>query len=344
MLHPPLGSWRSSGVGSRVGSWRSSGVGSRVGSWRSSGVGSRLARLLALSLALAGVAYATAGCGGDSGQPGPLHAQGPGRSAAGQVQAAPISVVASAYPLAQLISYLGGPLVRVTNLVPPGVQPEGLRLGTKGLAALRSAQLVVVVGDGYQPSVEAAAAKAKHHLAVLPAISGSARPYEFWLDPALMSKAAHVVSKALAAADPAGRRQFRNGWLDFQSVASSLESDFYNTFTTCSKSEIVTSDAAFGRMASDFGMTDVAVSAEGVAKAVAFVKEYSLSGVFSEDGVPPGSVEQVAARAHVGMSTLDPLELTPSPGSPHLSYFSEMERNLSVLEGHLSCDTSENFS
>jgi zinc transport system substrate-binding protein len=298
---------------------------------------SRLACPLVLAGLLAGLVSALGGCGG-----------GGDRAAVAKApkapKAAPISVAASVYPLAQLISYIGGPLVRVTNLAPPGAQPEGLRLGPDGLASLRSARLVVDVGDGYQPAVEAAARRAAHHLAVLPAVSKQAKPYEFWLDPALMSKAAKAVSEALTVADPAGRRQFHNGWLDFQSVAASLESDFYNSLTTCSKSEIVTANDAFGRLAADFGLKDLAVSSTGVAKAASFVEQYSLPAVFSETGSPSALVKQVAARAHVRVRALGPLELTPSPGSPHLSYFSEMEQDLSALESGLACDTSENFS
>lgn len=265
---------------------------------------------------------------------------GPGPAQRGPAR---LEVATSAYPLAQLVAYIGGQDVKVTDLSPPGEQPTGVKLGQAGLATLRHAALVVVVGDGYQPAIEAAAAGARHHLSVLASISHRARPYEFWLDPTLMSKAAFAVYKALSAVDPSAERQFHNGWLDFQSVASSLESDFNNTFSTCSKSEIVTADGAFDRMAADFGLHDLAISAEGVEKAVAAVRAGSLPGVFSEVGVPAGSVQAVATAAHVKVKVLDPLEVAPGPTEPTLSYFSTMEKDLSALEGPLGCDTSEIF-
>ncbi|MGH9107674.1 MAG: metal ABC transporter substrate-binding protein [Acidimicrobiales bacterium] len=291
----------------------------------------------ALALALAVAAAGTAGCGAGP----PSSAATKPRHRAG---AKPLPVVASTYPLSRLVSYVGGPEVSVVDLVPPGERAQGLSLSPGQRAELGRAKLVVDVGDGYQAQVEAAARRAPMHLSVLPAISKQARPYEFWLDPKLMSRAADAIARALAKADPASKRQFHNGDLDFQSVAESIESDFVNTFTTCPKTVFVTSDGAFGRMAADFGLVDIVVGTEGVKKAVAAVAKYSLSGVFEETGVPAGPVEQVARATRAGIKTLDPMEMTPAPSVKPLSYFSVMEQNLAALEGPLACDTTENFS
>ena len=91
-------------------------------------------------------------------------------------------VVTSSYALAQLTSYIGGKAVHVVNLAPPGVQPEGLRLTPSGREAVERAALVVDVGDGYQPQVEAAAKAARRHLSVLPQLSKRPGPSSFgWI-------------------------------------------------------------------------------------------------------------------------------------------------------------------
>ena len=258
--------------------------------------------------------------------------------------AAPLEVVVSAYPLAVLVHYVGGKSVKVVDLAPPGAPPQDLFLSPEQVNMVRSAPLVIDVGDGYQPRVEAVAAGARRHLSLLPALSSTAQPYQFWLDPSLMGKAAALVAQALGAADAAAKSQFKNGSQDFQSVVGSIESDLESTFSDCSRQVFVTSDDAFGRFAARYDLNDVAVSAKGVEKAAALVTENSLPDVFSELGVPAGAVQKVAQATGVGVKSLDPMEVAPSIGGPApLSYFAVMEEDLTALEVPLACDTSDNY-
>jgi ABC-type Zn uptake system ZnuABC Zn-binding protein ZnuA len=252
-------------------------------------------------------------------------------------------VVTSVFALAQLISYVGGSAVNVVNLAPPGAQPQGLPLTAAGRKAIEHAAVVIDVGDGYQPQVEAAAQAARRHLAVLPVVSRQAKPYEFWLDPYLMAKAAVLIARSLTAADPAERTQFGNGSRNFQSVASSIEDDLDTAFSSCQRNEFVTPDDAFGRFATSFDLVDVAVDAMGVQKTTALVRQNSLPDVFSEEGVPSAQIQQVAKAAGVTVQSLDPMEVAPYPGGPApLSYFAATEYNLTTLEGPLACDASDN--
>jgi ABC-type Zn uptake system ZnuABC Zn-binding protein ZnuA len=296
---------------------------------------------VALAAAAATMAGALTACGAAAASTGSA-ASPPGSGAAHKP--APLHVAVSVYALAQLVSYIGGPDVDVVDLAPPGVQPQGLKLGRAQRAEMRSAGVVISVGDGYQPEVEAAARSDHRYLAVLPAVSGQAQPDEFWLDPYLMAKAAAAIAGAMTAADPAGRQQFRNGSLDFQAVAGSIESDFESTFTQCQDSYLVTADDAFGRMAASFDLVDVPVSTAGVSKAVNTLSVRGLTGAFSEVGVPSGPLQQVARRAGVRVKSLNPLELTPVAGTGTMSYFALMEQDLTTMEGPLGCDTSDEFS
>jgi zinc transport system substrate-binding protein len=253
----------------------------------------------------------------------------------------PLRVIVSAYPLAQLVSYLGARATDVVDLAGPGAQPQDLAMTPARWSAVRSAALVIDVGDGYQPAVEAAAATARRHLSVLPAISRQVQPYQFWLDPDLMARAAAIVAGALATADPGQRRQFGNGSQDFQSVAASIESDFESTLSGCSRSELVTADDAFGRMAARFDLTDVSVAQAGEKKAAALVAHGPLPAVFSEVGVTSSTLQQVARSTGAAVKTLDPMEVAPATGTTALSYFGLMEEDLTALEGPLACDTSD---
>ncbi len=250
-------------------------------------------------------------------------------------------VVASGYAIAQLTSYIAGKDVNVVDLARAGVQPQGLALTPSGRADIKRAALVIDVGDGYQPQVEAAARTARRHLSLLPHLSKQAQPYEFWLDPYLMAKAAVLIANQLTAVDPASRRVFGDGSRNFQSVALSIESDFESTLSDCTGTEFVTSDGAFARMAASFDLVDVAVDAAGVKKSASIVRQNSLPAVFSEMGVPSGPLQQVARSTGARVASLNPLELAPPEGGPApLSYFAVMEFDLTALEGPLACDTT----
>jgi zinc transport system substrate-binding protein len=256
----------------------------------------------------------------------------------------PVPVVASAWPLAQLTAYIGGPDVAVTDLAARGLAPQGLAVGTTAEAEIARARLVVDVGDGYQREVEAAAAR-RPHLAVLPAVSRQARPYQFWLDPTLMAKAATAISAALERADPAARSRFANGARDFESVASSVGSDYVNSLSTCTRSTFMTTDDGFGRLAARFRLHEASVMALGTGAAERLVRRDQLPAVYTEDGVSAGPLQVVAGLTGRPVKTLDPMEMAPLSGTAkENSYFAVMENNLHALEGGLGCDSSELFS
>jgi zinc transport system substrate-binding protein len=282
-----------------------------------------------------------AGCGGATARSARTAPAPTAPARTGQPRRAPLEVVVSVFPLAQLTSYVGGTAVHVVDLAPPGTQPQDLSLTGAVREEIEHAAVVIDVGDGYQPEVESAAGSTRRHLAVLPAVSKQGNPYEFWLDPYLMADAAAVIARALSGADPAERSVFENGSRNFAAVANSIESDFVSTFTDCTISQFITSDNAFERLASSFDLTDVAVDTLGVKKTAALVRASSIPAIFSEVGVPSGPVQEVAKSAGVPLKSLNPMELAPSSGGQAPpTYFAVMEDDLTALEGPLDCDTT----
>jgi zinc transport system substrate-binding protein len=100
-----------------------------------------------------------------------------------------LRVVTGAYPLAEVAERVGGDLVHVENLTPPGVEPHDLELTTDDLEALLTADIVLFVGAGFQPAVQDAVAEAEG--AVVDVLHGvdtlsadRAVDPHVWLDPA----------------------------------------------------------------------------------------------------------------------------------------------------------------
>src|SRR5687768_4807529 len=84
------------------------------------------------------VSLAAAGCAGGS------DASGDDRT----------EVVAAFFPLAEAARLVAGDGVDVIDLTPPGVEPHDLELTTEQIDQLLDADVVVVLGGGFQPAVE----------------------------------------------------------------------------------------------------------------------------------------------------------------------------------------------
>jgi zinc transport system substrate-binding protein len=68
-----------------------------------------------------------------------------------------VEVIAAFYPLAEAAERVGGDRVQVRNLTPPGVEAHDLELSPADIDAIEDADVVIVMGRGFQPSVERAA-------------------------------------------------------------------------------------------------------------------------------------------------------------------------------------------
>ncbi|MFM8304372.1 MAG: metal ABC transporter substrate-binding protein, partial [Actinomycetota bacterium] len=139
----------------------------------------------------------------------PVAGAGPAGAAGGDR----VSVVAGFYPLAWAAAEVGGNRVVVRNLTPAGTEPHDLELTTDQRDEIEDADLVLVLGRGFQPAVEdAAAARRSGTVALLrrlPADRGPGRgdPH-VWLDPVLMRAIVEEVAAALTRVDPAGEATY----------------------------------------------------------------------------------------------------------------------------------------
>src|ERR1700694_1482362 len=124
----------------------------------------------------------TAGCGGSG------HASGKK------------SVVAAFYPLAFAAQTIGGDKVDVVNLTPAGAEPHDLEVTPSAVRELRSAELVLLLGHGFQPQLEKAAGTGGKVVLLLD--TPGLRRYQngdphVWLDPVRYSLIVMQIGQAL---------------------------------------------------------------------------------------------------------------------------------------------------
>ncbi|HET7308553.1 MAG TPA: metal ABC transporter substrate-binding protein, partial [Actinomycetota bacterium] len=182
------------------------------------------------------------------------------------------SVVASFYPLAEAASKVGGDLVFVQNLTPPGVEPHDLELAPDDIEAIATADVLVYLGGGFQPAVEDALAEAEHAVTVdaLNAVATNASPASeagegltvdphVWLDPARYEEIVRAVADALAKADPANEATYAANAEAYSERIAALDEEFRTGLSDCERTTIVTSHEAFGYLADAYGLTQVGI-------------------------------------------------------------------------------------
>src|SRR5262245_28061231 len=195
-------------------------------------------RIILISAAVA-AAMACPGCGGG----------GSGQRSGEE------SVVASFYPLSFAAQEVGGATVRVHNLTPPGAEPHDLEATPGGVEELRDADLVLLLGEGFQPQLEDAAGDGDRIVHVLdtPGLRVEHGDMHVWLDPLRYARIAERVAGALGRPE-AGRELSRR--------LRALDREYRDGLADCARREIVTSHAAFAYLADRYELKQLAVTGQ----------------------------------------------------------------------------------
>lgn len=248
-----------------------------------------------------------------------------------------ITVVTGLYPLAQAAEQIGGRAVQVTDIVPNGSDPLTYDPTPASRRQIRTASVVLLVGGGFQPALEAAASANPDVLDLRTSLKVTDN-YP-WLDPPEMHKAVDAIAGALSQADPGATGAFRRNATDYIDEIDSTGIDYQSTLSVCPRHTIVTPDGAFSAMAATYGLTDLVVATPAaVSSAVAAAASSGLTTAFVEPFAQTASVTAAAAAAHLKLRTLDPLIGEPPAGWPATAnYITLMEANLGVLNGALGC-------
>jgi len=256
-------------------------------------------------------------------------------------------VVAAFYPVAYAAQVIGGSSVSVTNLTPAGAEPHDIELKPSDVNTIDHAQLVLYLGEGFQPAVEKAV-KSAHVLAIdlLAGQTLATRKIEgkvgldphVWLDPLRYAQMARTIGKALHQPRAAGR---------FVQRLQALDKTYRTGLAHCRRKVIITSHAAFGYVAQRYGLIQLALeglspeaepSPRALADLVSAVRRSGATTVFFETLVSPKLAQTVAREAHVTTAVLDPIEgLTPDALKTGATYFTVMGRNLAALRRSLGC-------
>lgn len=267
-----------------------------------------------------------------------------------------LAVLASFYPLQYVVEHVGGDLVAVSSLTPPGAEPHDVELSPSQVRAVGEADVVVYL-SGFQAAVDdAVAARTPEHLvdaARTTAVAehlGEADGHDheggdphFWLDPTLLAALAPDVAAALAQADPAHADAYTAGAEALLRDLTALDEELATGLADCDQSVIVTAHTAFGYLTERYGLEQVGLSgldpeAEPSPARLREIRDVvaasGVTTVFTEALVSPKVAETLAADLGITTAVLDPVE---SQVDPEVDYREAMEQNLVALRAALGC-------
>jgi zinc transport system substrate-binding protein len=276
-----------------------------------------------------------------------------------------VSVVAAFYPLRWLAEELGGAAVDVTTLTPAGVEPHDLTLPPDSVREVESADVVLYLGEGFQPDVERAVANLggdveavdlldAEGVDLLPApgdlgkepLAGGEDPH-VWLDPVRFSAMAEAAAGALVAADPELEATVDANLERVRADLADLDGELAAALGGCADGTILTSHAAFGYLADRYGLEQLAIAgispeAEPDARTLAEItrsaRERGVETVFFEEALPPDLSRTVADEIGAEIALLGALEFDPEEAiGAGEDYLSVMAANGEAIAEGLSC-------
>jgi zinc transport system substrate-binding protein len=254
-------------------------------------------------------------------------------------------VVAGFYPLAFAAAEIGGDRVDVTNLTPPGAEPHDVELSVRDVERVRDADLVLYLGQGFQPALEDAAEGEDSTVDLLEGLDlrdgeegEDARDPHVWLDPVRFAEVVERIGAELGADSPARR---------LASDLHALDDEYRAGLADCERRELVTAHDAFGYLGERYGLEVIPItgispetepSPQDLEAVSDLVRERGVTTVFVEPLISPEIGETVAREAGAETAVLNPIEgLNEEELERGENYFTVMRANLEALQEGLGC-------
>ena len=277
---------------------------------------------------------------------------------AGQLQ-----VAATILPLGDFCRKIGGDLVRVQVLIPPGASPHAFEPAPSVMARASQARVFVYIGAGLEPwatkllrsrgpdnlvVVEAARGipllgMAPHGHGPHPAGAGdhddhlAGNPH-IWLDPVLAQEICRKIASAFMQADPGHRGQYEANLNTYVAALAELNLEIEAKVRTWRLRDFIAFHPSFAYFARRYNLHEVGTIEEAPGREptprhlqdlVAAIRGYGIKVVFAEPQLNPRVAEVIAQEAGVKVLRLDPMGGAPPYGSDYLLM---MRANLAALD------------
>jgi len=279
-----------------------------------------------------------------------------------------LPVIASIYPIADMVQQVGGDHVDVTFVLPAGASPHTFEPKPSLVKKFSSARIFFMVGVGLEfwaekfinlarPGLTTVVLsegvslihttehhhedEAEHHPARLGNSdheSSVANPH-IWIDPVIAKSMVNKITAALCEVDHQHVTYYKEREQRYLKKLDELDQMIQKTVSTFEIRNYVSFHASWDYFARRYGLKSSGVieAAPGrnptpiqIKNIVAMIKKFHIRAVFAEPQLNPRAAEIIAREAEVNVLLLDPL------GGPNLkgrsTYIDLIKYNLNVMQ------------
>lgn len=271
-----------------------------------------------------------------------------------------LQISASVYPVAYFAQEIGGVHAEVFTITPAGAEPHDYEPSSRDIAKITDSSILFLNGSGLEAWANNVAKNLDSQNTVVVTVGGWFGTQEinekghavldphFWLSPTLAKAMVNKMVIVFEQKDPANAAYYAANAVALKTHLDQLNGEFAAGLSHCAQKDIITSHAAFGYLASSYGLTQVPIaglspdtepSSKQIAEVADFAKKNNIKYIFFESLVSPKLSQTIASEVGARTLVLNPLEgLTPKDIAAGKNYFTEMRNNLSNLQIALQCN------
>jgi zinc transport system substrate-binding protein len=276
---------------------------------------------------------------------------------------AEIVVVTTIFPLYDVAKSIGGDVVTVHNLLPPGGSPHTFDPGPDQVRAIEESQLVFKIGLGLDDWLDRVIRGSSSDSRVIVTVSDNIETIpmsgdehrtcssghvgcsqsgvdpHIWVDPVRMKQVAANIRDAYIKAMPDYEEEFQKNCDIYEKRLDELDLKYKNTLQQFQKKDYVSYHSFMNYLGVRYGIRQVAVVSESAGKEpdpqeiMRIVEKMRAEGVrviFAEPQFSPKSSEMIANETGAKVYVVDPMGSEHDPARN--TYYRNMETNLKTME------------
>lgn len=277
------------------------------------------------------------------------------------VQSDKIPVAASFYPIYFFAQQIGGEKAEVFNITPAGAEPHDYELTPQDLSRIKNSRMLIINGF-FEPWVGKIEWNIDPENTLVLNLTDDLINREtenigpkttiifdphIWLSYKLANGMIDKILQGFINVDPQNQDYYFANAEYLRQKLYELDEKYKSSLANCKNKNIVTSHAAFSRLAKEYGLNQISItgispdeepSPQRLAEISQFVKDNKISYIFFESLLSPKLSETIAAETGAKTLMLDPIEgLLDEQIEKGENYFTVMKKNLSNLKLALQC-------
>ncbi|MGK0607340.1 metal ABC transporter solute-binding protein, Zn/Mn family [Enterococcus gilvus] len=266
-----------------------------------------------------------------------------------------IKVTTTFYPMYEFSKAILGKEGNVSLLIPSGSEPHDYEPSAKDIAKIADSDVFVYNSNQLEKWAKKMDHVIKTKTTVIEAAKGITLSKEesdsqgdseldphVWLDPVLAKKEVKTISNILDKKYPKKAKQLDRNRDVYLKKLDKLDLKFKNSFKKVRQRSFVTQHAAFGYLAKQYGIKQIAIaglspdqepSPGRLGELKKYVKVHHLKVIYFEENATSKVAKTLADETGVKTSVLDPIEgISKNQLKKGASYISIMEHNLKNLK------------